>query len=277
MSIKSKIKSLIYLMKTDKKIPIIQIEDKSKLLNNKVALILGGDGGIGFAIAKEYAKAGAKIILLGRNINKLKKCKEVLNQYSTSDYIIADLYETSEFHNILTKAISIFGKIDILVCSAGMHINKKGLSFLNSTEEEYDRIMNLNLKGTYFFCQEFSKYMINNKIKGHILIISSQSELEPAWSPYRLSKWGEKGLTQGLAQVLLKYDIVVNSIAPGPTATDMQNYKEGESIDTRDNPIFRYTMPEEIAEYALLLVSDLGNTIIGDKIYMSGRKRNNRN
>ena len=69
---------------------------------------------------------------------------------------------------------------------------------------------------------------------------------------------------------LLKYGIIVNAIAPGPTATNMQNYNQGDSIETNQNKIERYTMPEEISEFALLLVSDLGNTIIGDTIYMTG-------
>jgi len=94
--------------------------------------------------------------------------------------------------------------------------------------------------------------------------------LEPAWSPYRLSKWGIKGLISGLAQQLLPYGIIVNGIGPGPTATSMQPYNDGDSIYTNQNPINRYTMPDEIAVYAEMLVSDLGNTIIGDTIYMSG-------
>ncbi len=130
--------------------------------------------------------------------------------------------------------------------------------------------MNLNLKGTYFMCQEIGKYMINKKIKGHILIISSQSALEVPWSPYRLSKWSIRGLTQGIAQKLLPYGIVVNAIAPGPTATSMQSYENGDSIYTEENSIERYTMPSEVAMYARMLVSDLGNTIIGDTLYMSG-------
>ena len=130
--------------------------------------------------------------------------------------------------------------------------------------------MDLNLKSTYFFIQEIAKYMISSKIKGHILIISSQSALEPAWSPYRLSKWGIKGITSGIAQKLLPYGIIVNAIGPGPTATSMQDYREGDNIYTTGNTIERYTMPDEIAEYAKLLVSELGNTIIGDTIYMSG-------
>ena len=126
---------------------------------------------------------------------------------------------------------------------------------------------NINLKGTYFMCQTVAKYMIENKIKGHILIISSQSALEPSWSPYRLSKLGIDGITKGMAQRLLEHGIIVNAIGPGPTNTSMQkNYREG-NLYTPLNPIKRFTTPEEIAQIAKILVSDLGNTIVGQTIY----------
>lgn len=119
-------------------------------------------------------------------------------------------------------------------------------------------------------CQSIAKYMITNQIKGHILIISSQSALEPSWSPYRLSKLGIDGITRGMAQRLLEHGIIVNSIGPGPTATTMQKEYKGDNIYTPLNPIKRFTMPEEVAQYAVLMVSDLGNTIVGQTLYMSG-------
>lgn len=112
--------------------------------------------------------------------------------------------------------------------------------------------------------------MISSKNKGYVCIVTSQSSIEPAWSSYRLSKWAEKGLIQGLAQELLKYGIIVNGVAPGPTATGMQGYSEGESIYTDTNPAMRYVMPEEVAEVVKMLVSDKGNMIVGDTIYISG-------
>lgn len=108
------------------------------------------------------------------------------------------------------------------------------------------------------------------KIKGHILIVSSQSALEPAWSPYRISKLAISGLIKGMAQRLIGHGIVVNGIGPGPTATSMQKNYDGTNIYTPLNPIQRYTMPEEVAEVAKMLVSPLGDTIVGDTVYMSG-------
>ena len=268
MNIKKIIKRFVSLMKTKKVEPILKIVDKEKILDNKVAFITGGSGGIGFAIAKSFVESGCKVIISGTNEKKLKDYCDKLGK--NSKYIVLNLNNVNDFKNVIVQADKMFGNIDILVNCAGMHIPRADLDFLNITEKEYDEIMNLNLKGTYFISQEFAQYMINNKIKGHILIISSQSALEPAWSPYRLSKWGIKGFTTGLAQKLLKYGIIVNGIGPGPTATAMQPYEEKDGIYTNQNPIERYTMPDEIAEYAKLLASDLGNTIVGDTLYMSG-------
>ena len=266
--IKNIIKKIVRLFKKKEIIPIINIIDKDELLKDKVVLITGGSGGIGYAIAKKLHNCGAKIILTGRDENKLKKCCEELKD--NCKYIVMNQADISIINEKITDAIKIYGKIDILVNSAGMHIAKSNLNFLNVFNEEYDKVMDLNLKSTYFVTQEVVKHMINKKINGHILMISSQSALEPSWSPYRLSKLGLNGLTKGLAQELLKYNIIVNGIAPGPTATNMQLYKNGDSIWTDQTNYKRYTMPEEIAEYAILLVSELGNTIIGDTVYMSG-------
>lgn len=266
--IKSSIKSIALLFKRKKIIPINNVIQSDELLKDKVALITGGSGGIGFAIAKRYIKAGCKVIISGTNEKKLQKYQSELG--NSSSYIVVDFNNVKDFKGKVDLAAKIYGKIDILVNSVGVHTVRPDLNFVNIKEEEYDNIMNLNLKGTYFFSQAVAKYMIKNKIMGHILIISSQSALEPAWSPYRLSKWGIKGMISGLAQQLLPYGIIVNGIGPGPTATSMQPYNDGDSIYTEQNPINRYTMPDEIAIYAEILVSDLGNTVVGDTIYMSG-------
>jgi NAD(P)-dependent dehydrogenase (short-subunit alcohol dehydrogenase family) len=102
-------------------------------------------------------------------------------------------------------------------------VDRPGLDFLNTIIEEYDSIMGINLKGTYFMWQTVDEYMAANQIHGHMLIISSQSALEPSWSPYRLSKLGIDGITRGMAQRLLEHGIIVNVIGPGPTATTMNN------------------------------------------------------
>lgn len=158
-------------------------------------------------------------------------------------------------------------RIDILVNSAGLNGHS---NFENMTEDEFDSIMDVNAKGTYFMSQAVSQLMIEKKTKGHILNVASSSALRPASTPYCMSKWAVRGLTLGLADVLLPYGIVVNAIAPGPVATPMLGKQEGDAIDNPAIVSGRYAMPSEIASLAVFMVSDMGNLIVGDTYFMTG-------
>ena len=132
--------------------------------------------------------------------------------------------------------------------------------------------MGTNLKGTYFLSRVFARYMIKNKIQGNILNIGSSSCLRPAASAYTLTKWGVRGMTLGLAKALIPYGIVVNGIAPGPTSTPMHVhgiYKPGEDL-TSQTPVGRDATPEEIANFAVVMISGMGRMIVGDMVYMTG-------
>ena len=111
--------------------------------------------------------------------------------------------------------------------------------------------------------------MKDNNIGGNILNITSSSSLRPANSAYGLSKWGMRGFTEGLAKSLAPYGITVNALAPGPTATSMLNKDWKEGIQ-HPGLLGRHIMPEEIGNMAVVLVSDMGRSIIGDTIYMTG-------
>lgn len=109
-----------------------------------------------------------------------------------------------------------------------------------------------------------------HQIKGNILNIASSSSLRPAVSAYTLSKWGIRGLTLGLAKTLAPYGITVNGVAPGPTATPMLMKGDRHNITHDGLPAGRYALPEEIANMALFLVSDMGRMVVGDIVYMTG-------
>ena len=119
--------------------------------------------------------------------------------------------------------------------------------------------------------QLIAEYMKENSIKGNILNIGSSSSLRPATSAYTITKWGIRGMTKGLAKILSPYGITVNAIAPGPTATPMlmsNGIKDDISFPT--NPLGRFIMPGEIANMAVFLVSNMGRSIIGDMVFMTG-------
>lgn len=270
MKITKKIKHLLQVLisitKEEQKIPIVTKSEKKDLLSGKVALVTGGSGGIGEAIARKLVDSGCKVIIAGTNVEKLKACALRCGAHK---FIIIEMNDIQQFENKINEVVSYFGKIDIFVHSAGVHTKRDNLDFLNITEEEYDNVMDVNLKAAYFMCQIVGMHMINNGIQGNILLVSSQKALEPSWSPYRLSKLGISGITRGIAQRLAPFGIVVNAIGPGPTATAMVDLGINGSIYCDENIIKRYIMPEEIAEYALLLVSELGKLIIGDTIYVT--------
>jgi len=267
--IKRTIKKIVNLVKSPKLVPIVQTVPDSELLKGKVALITGGSGGIGMAIAARFLAAGAKVIIAGTNDEKLARCCAQLGSEENVKSVKMDARNISEYPTMVEKALKLFpeSRIDILVNSAGV-VNKGG--FFEISEEEYDHVMDINVKGVFFACQAVSRYMIDNKIKGHILNISSSSALRPAWTPYQMSKWSIRGFTQGLADTLLPYGIIVNAIGPGQTATGMLGMEDNESIYNGSNPCGRYATPEEIANLALFMVGQTGDLIIGETFYMTG-------
>ena len=251
-------------------IPILQTD----LLNGRVALITGGTSGIGFAIAKSFLNSGATVVITGRNIERVKNTCNKLISINTGNYtakvygIEMDISKTQEIEEKFWEVISLLDgkKIDILVNNAG--ILQEGM-FGNISENDYDATLNTNLKGTYFLSQIVANYMKTNKISGNILNIASSSSLRPAISPYTVTKWGIRGLTLGLAKALIPYGIVVNGLAPGPTATSLL-IKDGYNGIEHTLPAGRYVTAEEIANMAVVFVSACGKMIIGDIIYMTG-------
>lgn len=249
---------------------------QQELLRGRTALITGGTSGIGFHIAKAFLNAGATVVITSRKEESLTKACAYLNTDRLYDNrvfgIVLDNAKVEKFQEGFDEAIQKVkaarkgARIDILVNNAGI----LGGSMPNATESEFDSVIETNLKSVFFLSQLVGKYFKNNKIEGNILNIASSSSLRPAASAYTISKWGLRGLTLGLAKSLVRYGITVNGIAPGPTATPMLLGENTDKIDNRNNPMGRYALPEEIANMAVILVSSLGKTVIGDIVYMTG-------
>lgn len=247
-------------------IPVLQ----SDLLKGRVALITGGTRGIGYSIAKQFLMSGASIIITGRHADTLHEVRERLISLAECDEYrvnieVLDFSNPSGYEGTLKNICENY-KIDILVNNAGVPSQN---IFWNVEGKEYDMVMNVNLKAAYFASQIVAKHMIDNDIHGNILFISSSSSNRPATLPYTLSKWGVKGLTEGLAKMLIKYDIVVNSIAPGQTVSGMLP-RDANDMNNKRAPIKRMIDPIEIANMATILVSDIGRSVVGDTVYLSG-------
>ena len=258
---------------TNKKVTtsIVQIAP-NELLKGRVALLTGGTSGIGFAIANAFLKSGASVVITGRNESRIQdSCKKLLQNKDFQNRIfgvVMDNTDVAEFETCFQKILSLLDgrNVDILINNAGI----RGGHIATVTEADYDMILDTNLKAVFFLSRLVGKYMKENKITGNILNIISSSGLRPAASAYTLSKWGVRGLTLGLEKSLIPYDIVVNGLAPGPTATPMLMKDGSEEIGHTSNPLGRYARPEEIANMAVVLTSGMGRTVVGDIVYMTG-------
>lgn len=253
---------------------IIQLAP-SELLDGRRALITGGTSGIGYATAKAMLKAGAMVCITSRSQERLQKaCKNLLAEGNYRGRIfheVMDNTQTATFAshlNCITDAMG--GEIDILVNNAGT----LGGVFGNATEEEFDNVIDTNLKSVFFLSQLIAKRMQKNNIKGNILNIASSSSLRPANSTYTLSKQAIKALTAGMAKSLISHGIVVNGLAPGPTATPMLVNDNGDNLYHPTNPLGRYATADEIANMAVILTSSMGGTIVGSIVYMTGGSGN---
>lgn len=238
-------------------------------LTGKIALVTGGTRGIGKAIGEQMMKAGAQVILTGtkeEEINSLNESKKSLKlSYKAVDF--------SENKSILLFLdwIKGLGKIDILINNAG--VNRINLN-IDTITEDYDYLNKINLKTPYLLCREVSKLMKTNNY-GRIVNISSiwSSITKPGRSLYSLTKWGLIGLTKTLAIELAEDNILVNSVSPGFTLTELTtSTNTPEEIKTIAEmiPIKRMAQPIEIANLVLFLSSDLNSYLTGQNIIIDG-------
>ncbi len=246
-----------------------------KVLSNRNALITGGTSGIGFEMANTFLCADIRnIVITSRSTKKLDnavcKLKEMHPEKEKNIFgVIMDLADINNFENVLKNVLEYLGNetLDILVNNAGIY---QGTKFGTVTDEEWNNLMNINLKAQYFISQIVSNYMVEHKIQGNILNLCSSSSYRPSIDPYMLSKLGMSGLTLGMAKKLIVHGIVVNGIAPGPTFTPMLHKKEGDSLHHGGVPAGRYILPQEIANLAVFLTSSMGRMIVGDVVKITG-------
>jgi len=238
-------------------------------LSGKTALITGGTRGIGKAIADRFLEAGASIILTGTKASEVDK----LNAENTSGkitYLQVDFTDKNSVKTFVNK-ISAYAKIDVLINNAG--VNKIALN-TETTDEDFDLINDINVKGPYILCREVSKIMKNNRYGRIVNITSIWSTItRPGRSIYTTAKFAIAGLTKTLAIELAPYDIMVNSVGPGFTLTELTattNTPDEIKKITDIIPIKRMAQPVEMANVVLFLSSDLNSYLTGQNIIVDG-------
>ena len=243
------------------------------LLEGRSALITGGTSGIGLAMAKAFARNGAAVVITSRSQSRVDAAVEQVEQSTDGGVCVGILFDSSvdddeAFPRVLDETEAALGRtLDALVNNAGVIA---GGSIPNTMMDGFDLAIDTNLRGAYFLSQAFARRLLASKRKGNILNVCSSSSLRPAMSPYTVSKWGLRGLTEGLAKALAPHGIVVNGIAPGPTATPMLMSDSDDNLANSGVPVGRYATAEEIANMSVVLVSDLSRMVVGDIVYMTG-------
>lgn len=243
------------------------------VLKGKVALITGSVRGIGKAISVCFAKAGADVVInyiSDRSELEANNLVEELKQMGVKALAIkADISKSEEAKGLITEAVKHFGKLDILVNNAGI---TKDMLLLRMTEQEFDKVIEVNLKGIFNCTKEASRAML--KAGGSIINMTSVVGINgnAGQSNYAASKAGVIGFTKSVAKEFAGKKLRVNAIAPGFIETDMTSVladKVKEDV-MRNIPMKRFGASDEVAKVALFLASDLSSYVTGEVIRVDG-------
>ena len=243
-----------------------------KCLAGKTAVITGASRGIGRAIAIKLASLGANIVLNYRsNIKSVQEVIDVIEAIGSKAVAVqGDVSSFSDSEKIVKAAVENFGAIDILVNNAG--ITKDGL-LMRMKEEDFDKVIDVNLKGTFNCIRHASSFMVKQR-SGKIINMSSVVGVagNAGQINYSASKAGVIGITKSAARELASRGITVNAVAPGFIQTDMTDVLSEKVKDEliQGIPLKRFGMPEDIAELVAFLASDSGSYITGQVINVDG-------
>ena len=245
-------------------------------LKDKVAVITGGSRGIGYATAKAFLKEGAVVVIAASNDTSVQKAADQLRQEFPESKIGAispNLASLEDVRKAFQYVRENFGCVDILVNNAGV---SESTPFIEYTEEAFDKVMDLNVKGVFNATRAAAECMV---AKGSGVILSTSSMVsiygQPSGFAYPASKFAVNGSTVSLARELGPKGIRVNAVAPGITETDMMKAVPKEVIDPmiKQIPLRRLGQPEDIANAFVFLASEEASYITGVVLSVDGMAR----
>lgn len=241
------------------------------MLRGRKALVTGASRGIGFEIARELVKNGCSVVITGRKMDSLQQAAEMIG-----GEVYPLVWDASEIECVEEKfrqAVSLLGGIDIVVNNAGIFAQRSEWdkeSLLQTTVDEWETVMKTNTSAIFFTMQTAVNYMLKNKIRGNILNVTSVAGYEPVYGAYGASKIAATGLTRGWGKLFAKDGITINGIAPGPVATEMNNWHEGDPMEHSRVPYGRFATVEEIAKLAMYLLSEEARMVCGETVVLDG-------
>ncbi|NDV87168.1 glucose 1-dehydrogenase [Aurantimonas aggregata] len=246
-------------------------------LKGQVAIVTGGAKGIGYAIAQRFLQDGAKVVIADIDEKAGTAAEKSLAEWGEVRAAVCNVADRLHVHNLLAMALGEFGDVDILVNNAGI-VHKA--DFLDLEESAFDRVMSVNLKGSFLCGQAVARHLVE-KVKaggepGSIINMSSVNAVFalPDQVAYSISKGGISQLTKVMALSLAPYGIRVNAIGPGSIMTDLLKAVASDKAATKKilsrTPLGRIGEPEEIAGVAAFLASKDASYVTGQTIYADG-------
>jgi NAD(P)-dependent dehydrogenase (short-subunit alcohol dehydrogenase family) len=243
-------------------------------LTGKVALVVGGHGGLGKAIALSLADAGADVAVASRNLDSLKAvAREIETKGRKSLAVKVDVVDAKQVNAMVETIMKTFLRIDILVNAAGLAIRKPADSF---PIDEWQQVMDINTRGTFLCCQAVGRIMIKQK-SGKIINVSSvrgRYGLPAGYAAYCPSKGAVDTLTRTLACEWAKYNVLVNAIAPTVVETELTkgllaDAEYAKTLKARI-PMGRWALTEDIVGPTIFFASDAANFVTGQILYIDG-------
>ncbi len=243
-------------------------------LSHKTAVVTGGNSGIGYAIAEGLARCGAKVVIANRTERTGQAAAErLVSQGLQAEAVPTDVSSGASVARLVEVVLQRHEHIDILVNSAAVILRKPAEEF---TEDEWDRIMDTNLRGAFLCCRDVGRHMIQRR-KGKIINISSNVSqvVQPLRSVYCVSKAGLSHLTRALGLEWAQYGVNVNAIGPGPTITELnKKYFADNPRDLQDRltmiPMGRMGAPADHVGAAVYLASEASDYMTGQTLIVDG-------
>ncbi|SMF32067.1 NAD(P)-dependent dehydrogenase, short-chain alcohol dehydrogenase family [Tistlia consotensis] len=243
-------------------------------LKDKVALVTGGAAGIGLACARAFAAEGAKVVIADLAVARGEAAVEALQEAgSDALFVRCDVGSRAEVEALIASTVAAFGRLDVALANAG--IVKAG-DFLEFSEEDFDAVLRVNLKGVFLTGQAAARQMVAQGTGGAIINMSSVNAVMaiPSITPYVVAKGGVNQLTKVMSLALADKGIRVNGIGPGSIRTEVLasvvNDPEKMKGVLMRTPLGRVGEPEEIASVAVFLASEEASYITGQTIYPDG-------